>query len=191
MTIPCSDVPKLLVLTPKGSIPFTVIIFGCGNPPQPVVGAIVDVEFGPDADALIAWPPGQEHPVVTGVTGADGSVTFHIAGAGCVDPGRFTGPTYIVQVRVDDIVIAEIPVTSPDVVDDAGLLPTQLGTSICENGMSTAGLSDAVFHTRAIQEALVEPCSKLTGDPADPVGLDDAVAITPFIKSGATIICGP
>lgn len=191
LVTPCSDVPDQIVLTPDGSIPFTISIHSCGTPPLPVIGAIVDIEFSPEADALIAWAPGQPHPIVTGTTGADGTATFHIAGAGCVDWDRFTGPGYIAQVRGDDIILKEPYVTSPDVVNNEGLLPTQLGTSICENGVTSAGLSDAVFHTRAIGDALVEPCSKLTGNPADPVNLDDAVAITPYIRAGAAISCGP
>lgn len=186
----CEDIPDAVILTPDGSIPFSFTL-GLGQNCRPIVGSIIEVEFSPEADALIAWAPGQEHPIATGVTDEVGHVTFHFAGAGCVDPDRFTGPTYIVQVRADDIVLAEPYVTSPDVVSASGLLPTELGTSICEDGVSTVGLSDAVFHTRSIKDARVEPCSKLTGNPDDPVNLDDAVALTPFIKAGGFIACDP
>ena len=67
--------------------------------------------------------------------------------------------------------------------------PTDLGASICTNGMTSAGLSDAIFHTPPIKLALAEPCSKFSLPFGDPVGLEDAVILTPYIKTGVTMAC--
>lgn len=148
------------------------------------------MRFSPEADALIAWPVGQAHPNLSGFSDSDGQVTFHIAGAGCLDTGRLPDAPYLARIVADGIVVVELQVvTAPDVVNSEGLLPSELGSSICENGISTVGLSDAVFHINAIKNGLVEPCSKLTGDPADPVDLDDAVLLTPYIKAGGSFTC--
>lgn len=184
----CNEISPQLVVTPDGSIPFQVRLRTGSSCNTTVPNAQVRLVFNDAADALIAWPPGQDHPVITGTTDVTGQVTFHVAAAGCVDFHRFQGD-FVVQVWAEDVLIAEVSVVGPDAVNSEGLLPTDLGTSICEDGISSVSLSDAVFHSRSIKSALVEPCSKLTGNPADPVNLDDAVALTPFIKSGAYIDC--
>ena len=184
---PCSIVPPLITISPDGSIPFTIkhYFFGCEDP---VVGALVTLQFSPEADALIAWAPGQDHQLVT-TTDANGEATFNVSGAGCIDLSRFTPTTYISLVKADGILIGTPMVNSPDAVNSQGLLPTELGTNICENGESEIGLSDAVFFTGPIKLGLVEPCAKFVGPPDEPVHLGDAVIITPFIKEGASFVC--
>jgi len=186
----CNEVSPQLVVTPDGSVPFTVRLRAGPSCNITVPSVPVRLVFNAAADALIAWPPGQDHPEITGTADVTGEAVFHVAGAGCVDLNRFQGD-FVVQVWADDILIAEVSVVSPDAVNSEGLLPTDLGTSICEDGVSAVGLSDAVFHSRSIKNALVEPCSKVTGDPSDPVNLDDAVALTPFVKAGSSITCDP
>ena len=179
----CSEIPKTILVSPDGSLSCHIRIQCCGNPPTN--GALVEIEFGPETDAMIAWAPGQAHPVISGMTDSNGDVTFFIAGAGCVDGSRFFPATFVAQIRVDGVVVAEpTVVSSPDVVDSQGNLPTDFETSICENGITVVGLSDAVFHTGPIKNGLVEPCTRLTGDPSEPVALEDAILITPYIKNG-------
>ena len=184
----CSEIPKTILVSPDGSLPCHLRILCCED--LPINGAFVEIEFGPEADALIAWAPGQAHPVISGLTDSNGEVTFFIAGAGCVDDSRLNPLSFVAQIRIDGIVVAEPSVVnSPDAVDDQGMLPTDIGTSICENGITVVGLSDAVFHTTPIKNGLVEPCTRLTGDPSEPVTLEDAILITPYIKTGVIGSC--
>jgi len=191
----CRSVPDLIPITPDGSLPFTITLNtpdqsgGCNG--GPIVGAIVIVEFSPEADALIAWAPGQDHPILQGTSDANGEVTFYIAGSGCLGPFRqFIFPTFITRVWADEVLLAEPFVNSPDAVNSQGLLPTDLGTNICENGTSAIGLSDAVFFTRPIKLGLIEPCAKFTGlSRGVPVNLGDAVIITSFVKNGGSFVC--
>jgi hypothetical protein len=179
--------PDVLTITPDGSFGYTVTLIGDSGP-RP--NTPVELHFSPEAEALIAWAEGQEHPLITGTTDQNAQVTFYIAGAGCIDWDRFagTGP-YIVQVRSEGDILNEPMVNSPDAVNSAGQLPTQLGTSICEDGRINVALSDAVFHTAPIKQGLVEPCSKLTSPFDDPVGIGDAVLITTYVMSGASAAC--
>ena len=183
----CSDIPEAILISPDGSLSYSVHIEECNF--GVIVGSIVFIRFSPEADALIAWSPGQDHPEIQGITDSNGDVTFNIAGSGCVDFTRFASATLITQIKVDGIVFGEPMVVSPDAVNSAGLLPTELGTTICENGVTSVGLSDAVFHTQPIALGLVEPCSKFTGSPDDPVDLGDAVIVTPFISNSTTGAC--
>ena len=186
----CSDTPLVITISPDGSIPYTVVVRQMITSCVARASSLVEIEFSPEADALIAWAPGQAHPLIYVTADPNGEATFYIAGSGCIDAARFTGPTFIVQVRADGIVLAEPSVVnSPDVVDDQGMLPTDTGTGICENGISVVGLSDAVFHTAPIKGGLVEPCTRLTGDPSEPVALEDAILITPYIKNGIVGSC--
>ena len=187
--LPCAEFSPVIVITPDGSIPYTISL-KTPDCSAPIVGSFVEVAFAPDVDALIAWAPGQTHPTVAGFTDANGEITFYFAGSGCIDPTRFSGITYSAQVRYDGVVLDELyVVNSPDAVNSAGLLPPDLGSSICEDGVTKAGLADAVFHTAAIKLGLVEPCSRFTGDPTEPVTLDDAILLTPFIKNGVSGVC--
>jgi hypothetical protein len=90
---------------------------------------------------------------------------------------------------VEGFLINEPELNSPDAVNSQGKLPTELGTSVCENGRTAAGLSDVVFHTRAIAGGLVEPCSKFTAPFDDPIGIGDAVVVTPYLKFNVSGAC--
>lgn len=112
-----------------------------------------------------------------------------MAGAGCIDLARFEEAPYILEVRAYGIVVGSPQLNSPDVVNSGGMLPTELGTSICEDGQTRVGLSDAVFHTGPVKRALVEPCSKFTPPFDGPVSLADAVIITDYVLRGPSAAC--
>jgi hypothetical protein len=50
-------------------------------------------------------------------------------------------------------------------------------------------LADAVFHTGPVKLGLQELCSKMTPPYRNPVGVFDAVVMTPYIKSGRFCVC--
>jgi hypothetical protein len=154
-----------------------------------IVGALVEVEFSPEADALLGWAIGQVHPIISAVTDSQGVVTFQIAAAGCVLPEHIPNAPWVAQVAADHVVLQQPIVVSPDVVNSLGQLPVQAGGSICEEGVTTVGLSDAVFHTKAITSGLVEPCSNFTDPFDDPVGIGDAVILTQYIRQGVQATC--
>lgn len=197
-----SEVPDMLTVTPDGSFPYHVIINGTAGP---VVGSMVEVEFSPEATALIAWtvpiPPGADTPTTgpggglqfSGATDANGEVTFYVAGSGCVahkNAAEQVEP-YIAQVRADNLVFNEIGVNSPDAVDGDGTLPEFLQYSICDQatGTSSVGLADALYHTPQIKQGSIEICTKFADPFTDPVGLADAGLLTPYVKAGTAGSC--
>ena len=191
-TPPCGIVPSVVTITPDGTAHFEVIAQywdSSADSCLPISGAFVEIEFSPEADNLIAWAPGQVHPIVSGIADAEGKISFTIRGAGCV-PKFFPGQiTYTTQIRQEGIVINELGVNSPDVVNDAGKLPLELSHNICENGTTQISLSDAIFHTAPIKLGLVEECSRFTGRISEPVTLADALFLTPYIKAGVVMTC--
>ncbi len=195
-------VPDVFTLSPDGSFAVSFqVVTSCG----PVAGAAVDVEFSADATALIAWTdpvpagadvpahpettPGEPYRAYRAVTDANGMVEFHIAAGGCVDPERFTGDPFVLQVRTDNVFLAEIGVNSPDAVNAQGQLATDLGHSICLDGHTEVGLADASFHAPAITQGLVEYCSRFTAPYTDPVGLADAAVLADYVTDGAAGTC--
>lgn len=183
----CSIYPEAVPISPDGSMACTITLIGCGT--GPFQDAFVELAFSAEANDLIAWAPGQTNPFFSGYTDAAGEVTFYIAGGGCIDPDRFSPQTYIVQLRINGVVFDELAVNSPDAVNTMGSLPTTLGTDICENGATSVGLSDAVFHTGPVKNGAIEPCTRFTGPLNTPVTLADAVVITPYIKNGVVGAC--
>ncbi len=195
-----SVVPPMVTVAPDGSRPYTVVVILAQGP---VAGAYVEVEFSPEATALVAWtvpvPPGADIPetgpgggfLFAGTTDANGEVSFHIAGAGCVAEKVGTVDPYIVQVRADNVVLAEPVVNSPDAVDADGVLPEELDTSICDpvTSSTSVGLADALFHTAAIKQGLVEICTDFTDDGNPAVGLGDAGILTPYVRDGTAGSC--
>jgi hypothetical protein len=196
-----STVPDVLTITPDGSFEIVITIQGAQGP---VVGSFVEIEFSPEATSLVAWttptPPGA-NVAITGPGGgylfsdntdANGEVRFKLAGGGCVAQKNTAEPVtpYIAQVRADDFVMNECSVNSPDAVDISGVLPEDLLYSICSSaGITEVGLSDALFHTPPIKQALVEICTKFQAPYDGPVGLGDAGVVTPYVKSGTSGTC--
>ncbi len=203
-----SNVPDAMTLSPGTRYPsnpiggFTIHIEGSLGP---VKGSFVEVEISPDADLLVSWcrapyggAAGQSHPLLTGFTDVNGNVTFEVYGGGCLNPAAYFGPTFILQVRADGIVLDEPFINSPDVVDLHGKKatdpPPEGGTMRCDPGpegtsIASVSLSDAVFHTRGIQLGAREPCTKFTPPFNGSVGVSDAVFLTPYIKNGNVCNC--
>lgn len=200
-----SNCPDGLTLSPgtlHGNVgTYAVQIQG---PLGPVNGAKVVVEIAPDADPQIAWCTDQagKHPVQMDFTNASGEVSFTWQGGGCMNPnGPFNFNTYIVKVTADNVTMAEPYISSPDVVNTQGRRANELEAPIYEetspgSGVWTteAGLADGVEHTAPIQLSLTERCSKLSPDPLSgsflaPVGLSDAVELTPYIQEGTSCTC--
>jgi hypothetical protein len=209
-----SSVPDAINLSPGiryASNPiggYTVHVEGALGP---VSGSFVEVEVSPDADVLVSWCQAgtwggaQVHPVLTGFTDANGNKTFTYFGGSCLDPNDFFGATFIAQVRADGIVLDEPFINSPDVVNSSGKKATDEpptgGIKRCDLvasvNVSQVSLSDAVFHTRPIKLGLREACSKFTPDAGSaprltfsgPVGVSDAVFLTPYIKNGNKCNC--
>ena len=189
-----SEVPDMMTLsttTPTqglATFDFVVVVEGQGGP---VANSLVEVEFAPSAEDLIAWWDGQTHPLLSATTDLNGEARFVIYGGGCIDPDEYDGGSFIWQVRADGIVLDEGGINSPDPVNDNGRLPTDTDFPNCKEDppgtwTTTAGLSDAVFHTRPIKLGLIEVCTKFTPPFNDPVGLADGILLTPYLKFSGT-----
>jgi hypothetical protein len=195
-----TGIPEAVTVTPDGSFGCLVII---RTSQGPITGSYVEVEFSPEATALVAWteplPPGADVPTIgpgggylfSGSSDANGEVVFHIAGAGCVAEKSGDIDPYIVQIRADNFVMGEPPVNSPDAVDGDGMLPEDLGFSICDpvTSTTTVGLSDALFHTPAIKQGGEEICTDFTNDRNHNIGLADAGLLTPYVRAGTGGSC--
>jgi hypothetical protein len=196
-----STVPDCFILSPGPRFAgnpiggYTVIVRdGSGNP---VGGATVIVNFTPQGNSLIAWCNGGPPPF-QGQTQADGSITFDMLGGGCIVPGN---PNTSCAIPVANVLVSGPPgvggafgvamtcVRSPDVVNVQGVPASCQGTTTCAAGQTNVGLSDAVYHTPAIKQGLVQPCSKFTQPYGAAVNLNDAVVLTPYIKVGTTCGC--
>ena len=209
--VPIVNAPDAITLSPGTRFAanpiggYTVHVEGSLGP---VDGAFVEVEFSPEAEALVAWctapnggPSGQVHPILSGFTDANGNVTFEVFGGGCVSGQAFAGSSYIAQVRTDGVVAEEPYINSPDAVDSQGRLPTDGppvgGQRRCDPDGGDPGLesearvnlSDAVFHTGPIKRGLQAPCSKFTPPYNGNVGVSDAVFLTPYVKAGSLCNC--
>lgn len=192
---PLSDVPDAITLSPGTQYvgnPIGTFVVHVEGQAGAVSGAFVEVEISEYADVLIGWCEGQGHPIQTAFSDANGDARFEFFGGGCIDPGSHAAfhPAFIAQVRADGIVLAEPSfITSPDAVNSQGRTATDTAANNCENGETKVGLADAVFHTRSIKLSLVEKCTKYTPPFSDPVGLDDAVFVTPYIKNSNFCVC--
>ena len=193
-----STVPGVLTVTPDGSFEFKVDVESQAGP---VAGAVVEISFAAATDTLVAWCVGQTHPIITASDGdGDGSVSFFVEGGGCVDFASLPpGFPAVAQVRADGILLANIDVNSPDIVNDTnGLRSTEDGPPRNALGSNCAGMpsgtevgtGDAVEHTPNFSLGLVDVCSNFTGpDFDDAVGLPDVVVATPYLASGTACAC--
>jgi hypothetical protein len=174
-----------LVGNPIGSFSVTVV-----GPAGAVGGSFVEVEIAPDIDNLVAWCVGQAHPLFSGFADGNGNITFTFQGGGCIVKGSFPHTSFVAQVRADGVVLKEPDISSPDAVNGNGKKPTTNPRSNnCLTGSTAVGLSDAVFHTRPIKLGLTEPCTKFSSPFNTPVGIADAVNVTPYIKQGKSCVC--
>ncbi len=182
-----SHFPSVLCVSPDGSLDYTVhVVYPTG---ASYADDFVQILFSPEASALISWGPDTDPASVVAPTDEDGYAVFHLRAGGCVRPEDVPGAEFVAQVRVNNIVVAEVPVASPDAVDAAGLLPGEAGAPTCDDGVFGVSLADASFHAPAITVGAVSPCTKLT-EPFDaPVGLADAAILSDFIRGGAEAAC--
>ena len=176
-----STVPNI-VLSPDGSMETKIIVVGDEGL---IDTAVVEIVFSTEVSGIVCWCVGQTEPVITGITNSFGEVCFFIAGGGCVDPLAVTTPP-AVEVFANGYLLAQVGTVSVDAVDGGGILPTAGWTP---GGQCTAGLSDATFHTAPLKNGVYSYCTDLNSDLDS--DLDDAVAITPGIKTGATCTQAP
>ena len=176
-----STVPNI-VLSPDGTMPTTIIVVGDEGP---IDTALVQIVFSSETAGIVCWCTGQTQPLIQGQTNASGVATFIVAGGGCVQPGLVTTPP-AVEVFANGILLAEVGTVSVDAVDDSGLLPTE-GWS--PGTLCTSGLTDATEHTAPISTGAYSYCSDIDSD-LD-CDLDDAVALTPGIKTGIACTQAP
>ena len=188
-----SEVPDCITITPDGSFEYRVTVMGSdlGVPCGPLPGLLVEIEFLPVANSMIAWRVGQPNPVVAAVTDLNGDARFYLEGGGCVLDTQVAGCVNQAVARVSaGVVLADVLcVNSPDAVDGSGTLPACAPTTTCSGGITTVGLSDAVYHTNSIAGGLPDRCSKFVESFDAPVGLADAVIVTAYVLLGSTCPC--
>jgi hypothetical protein len=174
--------PKTLPVSPDGGIPFTVKVVTENGPAQ---GAKVVIQIRPSTEPLVCWGVDQTFPTLTGYTDADGLITFHVTGGGCVD-GDATQPVALVY--ADNLTLGELSIVSPDAVNRAGLINTDPGFQFDAEGC-TVSLADAVFHGNAIALGLQEPCVDIVSatafnDYTVTVDSTDAAVLAPYLAGG-------
>jgi len=177
-----STVPNI-VLSPNGAMETLIVVVGDGGP---IDTAVVQIIFSTEVAGLACFCVGQTEPIVTGTTNSSGEASFFIAGGGCLDPAAVASPP-AVEVFANGYLLKQVGVVSVDAVDAAGNVPTDPGWST--GGLCTAGLSDATKHTAPLKTGIYSFCTDLDSD-LD-CDLDDAIAITPGIKTGATCTEAP
>jgi hypothetical protein len=156
-----------VVVAPGGVLPYRVTVRDPNGNPIPDVP--VGITFSDSADAVLAWCPGQNHPVLSATTDRDGVATFAIAAGGCVE-------TPAAEVWAAGVFLKRVGVVSPDVRSTDG--------SWAPDGV--VDLSDAVFFTDPISTGRYVFAADLNSD--GQIGPADAVALTVAIQRGAT--CG-
>jgi len=208
-----SVTPDFITITPDGNFDVVIVVNGQLGP---VPGAVVTIQFSPDATRLVAWSdPVQNGDVpshyecntepyrtYTSVADANGQAHFHIAGGGCIESAAYTaanGTLYITHVEADHVPLGEPQVNSPDVVNSVGhkCTYTQVnpdGENLCEGGVSQVSANDAAYHAPSFKGYASEVCSDYTG------GADghqfgtgnnpaDASVAGPYIKGSLGLSC--
>jgi len=176
-----STVPNVLV-SPDGTLEYMVTVVGESGP---LDTALVQISFSTEAAGLVCWCTGQTKPLIEARTNASGQASFFIAGGGCLNPDSVASPP-AVEVYANGILLKEVGVVSPDAVDSDGFLPTQGWNT---GMLCTAGLSDAARHTSPISSGQYDFCTDMDSD-LD-CDLEDAVAITPVLATGAACTRSP
>jgi hypothetical protein len=176
-----SSIPNVLIAPPcqgcDGSANYEIQI---NDPIGPLEGVEVTLVFSENANALLAWCSSQERPQISASTDQTGTATFRIYGGGCIEPSE--APSLpVVQVFANGIFMAEVGIVSPDVVDPSGKKATDPGWDPA--GMAACSLSDGAYLGSYITLGIYDFCSDLTRDGI--VDLNDAVLMTPFMRSGA------
>jgi hypothetical protein len=170
----------------------------------PVIGAVVELRFSPDAWALIAKcdgadgnpefcdtsaavPPATDYICVATADNA-GDATFNISGGGCILGGAVD--PYTVEVWANGVPLASnLKIFSPDVTNGAGQTTAISGVSNCDVDETTVGLADVVFHTGDFAGLVFNECSDFDDDGTP--NLADALIGTQYIVNGNTCSCTP
>jgi hypothetical protein len=197
-----SDIPACISMSPGPRILtnpiglYTVTVRnGLGDL---VLGAQVRLVFDPAAIPLIAWcggtVPGNPPGTLSKFTDSSGRASFLMQGGGCVTTQPCITQVATVEVMdpngIDSFSQAIHCLNSPDAIDETGNFPTCPNHNNCDPPFGTwVGLSDAVFHTRAIKYGLIEPCSNFTPPFDDSIKLQDAIYLTPFVKQSTACAC--
>lgn len=176
-----SNAPNVLI-TPDGSLEYIVYV---ANASGPIDTAQVSLIFSVEAAGLVCWCTGQTQPLIQGVTDVAGEASFFISGGGCLNPDS-TVSIPVVQVIANGVLLDEVGVVSPDIVDNGGKLPTQGWNP---GGLCEAGLGDLVSHTGPLASGAYSFCSDF--DSNGVIDLGDAVLVTPALATGATCTQAP
>lgn len=172
-----STVPNILT-SPDGTLEYVVTVVGAEGP---IDQANVEIVASTEVDGLLCWCVGQTHPTIQAFSNVNGEASFFIAAGGCVDPAVVTTPP-AAEVFANGIKIGEPGWVSPDVTDNSGNKPTDVGYNPAGSCEVTVG--DAVYLTGPIANATYDFCADLntTGD----VSLADALLATGPIANGAS-----
>jgi hypothetical protein len=203
-----STVPDLITITPDGNFDVVIVVNGALGP---VPGAVVTIQFSPDATRLIAWADplqngdspshlqcdAEPYRTYTSVADGSGQAHFHIAGGGCIETDAYAnanGTLYIAHVEADHVVLGEPQVNSPDVVNSLGhkCTYTQInpdGESLCEGGISQVSANDGAYHAPQFKQGIVDLCSDYTAPYGDGGSGADASIAADYIKNSKGLTC--
>jgi hypothetical protein len=204
-----SVVPDFITITPDGNFDVVLVINGQLGPVQ---GAVVTIQFSPDATRLVAWSDpvqngdvpshlectAEPYRTYTSVADVNGEAHFHIAGGACIEDAPYAaanGTLYITHIEADHVPMKESQVNSPDVVDGSGnkCTYTQInpnGVSTCDiNGVSTVSANDGAYHAPQFKNGLVDVCSDFTSPYGDGGSGADASIAADYIKNSKSLTC--
>jgi hypothetical protein len=203
-----SVVPDFITITPDGNYPVAIEVNGQLGP---VVGAVVTIQFSPDATRLIAWADplqngdapshlecvAEPYRTYTSVTDGFGVAYFQIAGGGCIETAPYAdanGTLYITHIEADHVPLKESQVNSPDVVNSVGhkCTYTQInpdGENTCEGGISQVSANDGAYHAPQFKNAEVDLCSDYTPPYGDGGSTADASVAGDYIKNSLGLSC--
>lgn len=111
-----STVDPCLIICPRGDFAFHVTVRDIAG--APISGSSVSVDFCPVSPTIHLCPP-LVVCTLQGVTGPSGQVAFAIAGGGVTSTN--------VSVTADGVVLAQLPVASPDQNGDLVVSATDVG----------------------------------------------------------------
>lgn len=203
-----SIVPTFITITPDGNFPVVIKVNGQLGP---VAGAVVTIEFSPDATRLIAWADplqngdapshlecaAEPYRTYTAVANGLGEATFQIAGGGCIESAAYAnanGTLFITHIEADHVPLGESQVNSPDVVNSVGHKCTYTqnnpnGENLCEAGTSVVSPNDGSYHAPQFKNGAVDLCSDYTDPYGDGGNPADASVAGDYIKNSLGLSC--
>jgi hypothetical protein len=203
-----SVIPDFVTITPDGNFDVVLVINGQLGP---VAGAVVTIQFSPDATRLVAWSDpvqlgdapshlectAEPYRTYTSVADGNGEAHFHIAGGACIETAPYAaalGTLYITHIEADHVPMKESQVNSPDVVNGSGKKCTYTqvnpnGENTCEAGGSVVSANDGSYHAPQFKNGLVDVCSDFTAPYGDGGSGADASIAADYIKNSKSMIC--